>query len=56
MSTYTDDTTGISSSPEEAQRAKDELSWNYELKDLGEVNMILGIHVEHDRTAGTQPI
>ena len=52
-STYTDNTTGISSSPEEAKRVKEELGWHYEVKDLGEANMILGIHVEHDRTAGT---
>jgi Reverse transcriptase (RNA-dependent DNA polymerase) len=52
-STYTDDTTGISSSPEEAERAKEELGWRYEVKDLGEANMILEIHVERDRAAGT---
>lgn len=52
-STYTDDTTGISSSCEEASRAKEELGWKYEVKDLGETNMILGIHVERDRSAGT---
>jgi hypothetical protein len=52
-STYTDDTTGISSSPEEAKRAKEELGWRYEVKDLGEANMILGIHVERNRMAGT---
>lgn len=52
-STYTDDTTGISSSHDEAERVKDELGWNYEVKDLGEANMILGIHVERDRSAGT---
>ena len=52
-STYTDDTTGISLSPEEAKRAKEELGWHYEVKDLWEANMILGIHVERDRTAGT---
>ena len=52
-STYTDDTTGISSSREEAERAKEELGWRYEVKDLGEADMILGIHVERDRSAGT---
>ena len=51
--TYTDDTTGISSSCEEAERAKEELGLNYEVKDLGEADMILGIHVERDRIAGT---
>ena len=52
-STYTDDTTGISSSPDEAKRVKAELGWNYEVKDLGEANMILGIHIERNRPAGT---
>ena len=52
-STYTDDMTGISSSHEEAERAKDKLGWHYDVKDLGEANMILGIHVEHNRNAGT---
>ena len=52
-STYTDNTTGISSSCEEAERAKEELGWHYEVKDLGEANMILGIHVKHNRSAGT---
>jgi hypothetical protein len=52
-STYTDDTTGISSSVDEAKRAKEELGWKYEIKDLGEANMILGIHIERDRSAGT---
>jgi Reverse transcriptase (RNA-dependent DNA polymerase) len=51
-STYTDDTTEISSSCKEAQRAQEELGCNYKVKDLGDVNMILGIHVEHDRLAG----
>ena len=53
MSTYTDNTTGISSSKEEAERAKDELGWHYKVKDLGEAHMILGIHIERDRQAGT---
>ena len=29
------------------------IGWNYEVKDLGEANMILGIHIECDRPAGT---
>ena len=41
--------TGISSSREEVERAKDELGWHYKVKDLGEANMILGIHVERNR-------
>jgi hypothetical protein len=52
-STYTDDTTGISLSKEEAERAKEELGWRYEVTDLGEVNMILGIFIKRDRPAGT---
>ena len=44
---------GISLSCEEAERAKEELGLNYEVKDLGEADMILGIHVEHDKIAGT---
>ena len=52
-STYMDNTTGISSSHEEVKRAKDKLGWHYEIKDLGDANMILGIHIEHNRKAGT---
>jgi hypothetical protein len=40
-------------SREEAERAKEELGWKYEVKDLGEADIILGIHVERDRQAGT---
>ena len=52
-STYTDDTTGISSSKEEAKRAKEELGWQYETKDLGDANLVLGIHINRNRDAGT---
>ena len=52
-STYMDDTMGISLSREEAERAKEELGWHYEVKDLGEADMILGIHIEQDRPART---
>ena len=45
-SIYTDDTAGISSSCEEVEKAKDKLGWWYEVKDLGEANMILGIYVK----------
>jgi hypothetical protein len=38
-STYTDDTMGISSSCEEAERAKDKLGWHYEVKDLEPVRI-----------------
>ena len=47
-STYTDDTTGISSSKEEAKRAKDELGWTYETKDLGDANLVLGIRINRN--------
>ena len=52
-STYMDNTMGISSSREEAERAKEELGWHYEVKDLGEANMILGIYIKWDRPART---
>ena len=52
-STYTDDTTGISSSKEEAKRVKDELGWTYETKDLGDANLVLGIRIDRDRQVGT---
>jgi hypothetical protein len=52
-STYTDDTTGISSSREEAKRAKEELGWTYETKDLGDANLVLGIRIDRDRDIGT---
>ena len=32
-STYTNNTTGISSSRDEAERGKEELGWHYEVKD-----------------------
>ena len=52
-STYTDDTTGILSTRQEAERAKEELGWMYETKDLGDANLVLGIHIDRDRDAGT---
>ena len=52
-STYTDDTTGISSSKEEAERVKDKLGWTYETKDLGDTNLVLGIRIDRDQKAGT---
>jgi len=55
-STYTDDTTGVSSSKEEAGRAKEELGRTYEMKDLGEVGLVLGIKIERNREAGTLSI
>ena len=52
-STYTDDTMGISSLKEEAKRAKEELGWQYETKDLGDANLVLGICIDRNRDAGT---
>ena len=52
-STYRDDTTGISSSKEEAERVKDELGWTYETKEFGDTNLVLGIRIDRDRKAGT---
>ena len=52
-STYTDNTTGISSSKEEAECVKEELGWTYETKDLGDTNLILGIRIDRDWKAGT---
>ena len=51
-STYTDDVTGISSSVAEAEKAWDELGLQYEVKDLGESRLILGIRIDCDRAAG----
>ena len=51
-STYTDDTTGISSSKEEANRVKEELGWKYETKDLGDTNLVLGICINRNRDTG----
>jgi len=55
-STYTDDTTGVSSSKEEADRAKEKLGRTYETKDLGEAGLVLGIKIERNREAGTLSI
>jgi hypothetical protein len=52
-STYTDDVTGISSTTGGADEAKEELGWKFEVKDLGDANLVLGIHIDHDREAGT---
>jgi Reverse transcriptase (RNA-dependent DNA polymerase) len=52
-STYTDDVMGISSTTAGAKLAREELGWKYKVKDLGEVNLVLGIHIDHDRDAGT---
>jgi len=51
-STHTDNTTGISSFKEEAERAKEKLGWKYKTKDLGNANYVLGIRIDRDREAG----
>ena len=47
-STYTDDTSGMSSSKVEAERAQRELGKKYKIKDLGDIKFVLGIRVTHD--------
>ncbi|RDB21876.1 Retrovirus-related Pol polyprotein from transposon TNT 1-94 [Hypsizygus marmoreus] len=51
-STYTDDVTGMSSTIEGAAKAKQELGQKYDLKDLGELKLVLGIRVDRDRSIG----
>jgi len=51
-STYTDNMTRVSSSTEEADRAKEELERTYEMKDLGKAGLVLGIKIERNRKAG----
>jgi hypothetical protein len=52
-STYTDDVTGISSTTAGAELAREELGWKYEVKDLGEASLVLGIRIDRNRDAGT---
>ena len=52
-STYTDNTTGISTMKEGAERAKAELGWRFKTEDLGEASLVLGIKIERNRNAGT---
>lgn len=49
-STYTDDTSGMSSSKEEAKKARQELGTNFEIKDLGDLKFVLSIRITRDRT------
>ncbi|KAF5387622.1 hypothetical protein D9615_000717 [Tricholomella constricta] len=48
-STYTDDTSGMSSSPEEAALAIAELGEKYGIKNLGDIKLVLGIRIIRDR-------
>lgn len=50
--TYTDDVSGISSNVIESDRARAELGENFELKDMGDMRLTLGIAVDRDRDAG----
>lgn len=52
-STYTDDVTGISTTPEGGKIAREELGHTFKTKDLGDVKYILGIRVDRNREAGT---
>jgi hypothetical protein len=47
-STYTNNVTGILSTKEGGQTARDKLGHNYKIKDLGNAKYILGIHVDQD--------
>ena len=40
-------------SKEEVNRAKEELGWKYKTKDLGDANLVLGIHIDRNRDTGT---
>lgn len=52
-STYTDDVTGISSTTAEANRAKKEMGAKYDIKDLGDLNFVLGIKIFHNPVDGS---
>lgn len=54
--TYTDDVFGASSTPEGAAKAKAELASEYEIKDLGDLKMLLGMRINHDREKGTMTL
>ncbi|EDR06651.1 retrovirus-related pol polyprotein [Laccaria bicolor S238N-H82] len=51
-STYTDDIFGASSTKEGAERAKKEIEACFEIKDVGDLGYILGIHFEKDENTG----
>lgn len=52
-STYTDDVTGVSSSTKEAILAKEELGKRYDIKDLGDLDFVLGIKIVHNPIDGS---
>ena len=47
-STWTDDILGASSTIEGEQMAKDQLAKTYEIKDMGETTLILGMHIKRN--------
>ncbi|KAG6853003.1 hypothetical protein C0991_007655 [Blastosporella zonata] len=53
MATYTNNMTGLSSTTDKLICARKELGECHRIKDLRELQHMLGIHVEHDRMNGT---
>lgn len=51
-STWTDDVLGASSTVEGENLAKSQLGASYEIKDLGEAKLILGMRISRDPTTG----
>jgi len=51
-STWTDDILGASSTLERETLAKEELAVSYELKDIGEVKLILGMRINRNPSSG----
>ena len=51
--TYTDDIFGASLTAASAKEAKGEIERCYEIKDLGEINKLLGIQVVWDESTGS---
>jgi len=51
--TYTDDVFGASTTDEEIRKRKNEMGDVWEIKDVGESEYFLGMHVQQDLTAGT---
>jgi len=51
-STWTDDILGVSSTLEGETLAKEELAVSYELKDIGEAKLILGMRINRNPSSG----
>ena len=47
MSTWTDNILGASSTPEGKTLAKEQLGSSYEIKDIAEAKLILGMKISH---------